>query len=134
MSAVSAMKWTPQKTTYGAPLAAAVLRQLEAVAARVGELDDLVALVVVAEDEDLVASAARAARARSTSAGSGRGTCPGQIVPRSASGSGAAEQQQRRRRGGVLEVGRGGLGHGWPASWKGGARLVWNRHLLCGTG
>ena len=52
MSADSAMKCTPQKTMYSASgRAAASLGQLERVAGDVGELDDLVALVVVAEHE-----------------------------------------------------------------------------------
>ena len=56
MSADSAMKCTPQKTMYGASgRAAASLGELERVAGDVGELDDLVALVVVAEHEHPVA-------------------------------------------------------------------------------
>ena len=77
MSALSAMKWTPQKTMYSASRRpAACSRELERVAAEVGVLDDLVALVVVAEDHEPVAEAlperrrfARPAR-RLTSAGS----------------------------------------------------------------
>ena len=52
-SADSAMKWTPRKTMS---VAAAVVRgeagQLEGVAPEVGPLDDLVALVVVAQDQE----------------------------------------------------------------------------------
>ena len=56
MSAVSAMKWTPQKTiSIGALAVGARAGELEAVAAGVGELDDLVLLVVVAEDQEPVA-------------------------------------------------------------------------------
>ena len=51
MSALSAMKCTPQKTMNSASgCAAACWAKLEGVAGDVGELDDLVALVVVAED------------------------------------------------------------------------------------
>ena len=56
MSADSAMKWTPQKTMNSASgRAGGVAGELEGVAGDVGELDDLVALVVVAEDEDPLA-------------------------------------------------------------------------------
>ena len=49
------MKCTPQKTMYSASgPGGRVPGQLEGVAGDVGELDDLVALVVVAEHEDLV--------------------------------------------------------------------------------
>ena len=52
MSALSAMKCTPQNTMYSASgPGRGLLRELERVAGHVGELDDLVALVVVAEDE-----------------------------------------------------------------------------------
>ena len=68
MSAVSAMKWTPQKTMYSASvLLGGPLRELEGVAAEVGELDDVLALVVVAEDDELEPSLRRAAATRSTS-------------------------------------------------------------------
>jgi hypothetical protein len=50
MSALSAMKWTPQNTTYSMPgLVGGLAGQLEAVAGEVGEVDDRVLLVVVAE-------------------------------------------------------------------------------------
>ena len=49
------MKWTPQKTMEGACGRAAASRASERVARHVGELDHLVALVVVPEDEHLVA-------------------------------------------------------------------------------
>ena len=53
MSADSAMKCTPQKTMNSASGPGGRLaRELERVAGDVGELDDLVALVVVAEHED----------------------------------------------------------------------------------
>ena len=56
MSALSAMKCTPQKTMYSASACVGgLLRELERVAAEVGELDDLVALVVVAEDDEPLA-------------------------------------------------------------------------------
>ena len=56
MSADSAMKWTPQKRTYSASLlGGGVLGELEAVAGEVGVLDDFVALVVVAEDDEALA-------------------------------------------------------------------------------
>ena len=52
MSADSAMKCTPQKTMYSASgRAGRVAGELERVAGDVGELDHLVALVVVAEHE-----------------------------------------------------------------------------------
>src|SRR3989304_4557164 len=58
MSADSAMKWTPQKTMSsgsgrsGAQGALGVPRsQFEGIAAHVGELDDVLPLVVVAEDD-----------------------------------------------------------------------------------
>ena len=52
MSAASAMKWTPQKTMYSAsrPLRR-VLREHERVAALIRELDDVLALVVMPEDD-----------------------------------------------------------------------------------
>ena len=50
------MKCTPQKTTKSASCwRGGVLRELERVAGVVGELDDFVALVVVAEDDQAVA-------------------------------------------------------------------------------
>ena len=56
MSADSAMKCTPQKTMNSASgRRGRVAGELEGVAGDVGELDDLVALVVVAEDEQPVA-------------------------------------------------------------------------------
>ena len=57
------MKWTPQKTMYSASgVLRRPLRELEGVAAVVGELDDVLALVVVAED-DRAAAERRARRA-----------------------------------------------------------------------
>ena len=56
ISADSAMKWTPQKRTNSASACCGgVLAELEAVAGEVGVLDDLVALVVVAEDDQPLA-------------------------------------------------------------------------------
>ena len=47
------MKWTPQKTMNSASCRFAASReQLQRVAGEVGELDDLVALVVMAQDDD----------------------------------------------------------------------------------
>ena len=55
-SALSAMKCTPQKTMNSASGCLLISpRELERVADVVGELDDLVALVVVAEDDDSTA-------------------------------------------------------------------------------
>ena len=48
--AVSAMKWTPQKTMVGRFDLGRVAGQLEAVAGEVGQLLDLAVLVVVGED------------------------------------------------------------------------------------
>ena len=56
MSALSAMKCTPQKTMNSRRAAAGGgARELQRVADVVGELDHLVALVVVAEDDEPVA-------------------------------------------------------------------------------
>ena len=56
MSALSAMKCTPQKTMNSAvPRARGRARELQRVAGVVGELDDLVALVVVPEDHEPLA-------------------------------------------------------------------------------
>ena len=56
MSALSAMKWTPQKTMNSAVCARGDgPGELQRVADEVGELDHLVALVVVAEDDEAVA-------------------------------------------------------------------------------
>ena len=50
------MKCTPQKTMNSAvPRAGRGARELQRVAGEVGELDDLVALIVVAEDDERVA-------------------------------------------------------------------------------
>ena len=71
----SAMKCTPQKTMYSrlGPRGG-LARELERVAGDVGELDDLVALVVVAEHEHLVARAPPwPRRARADQVGVGRG-------------------------------------------------------------
>ena len=62
-----------------------VPRELEGVAGHVGELDDLVALVVVSQHEQPVTQRSLAARARSTSVGSeAAGRSPGHSTPRSA--------------------------------------------------
>ena len=56
MSADSAMKCTPQNTMNSASgRAAASSRELEGVAGDIGKLDDLVALVVMTQDEEPVA-------------------------------------------------------------------------------
>ena len=55
MSALSAMKWTPQNTMYSAGGGAG---KFQRVAGVVGESDDLVALVVVAENHETVAQRA----------------------------------------------------------------------------
>ena len=56
MSALSAMKCTPQKTMYSACAAAGGrARELQRIADVVGELDDLVALIVMAEDDEPLA-------------------------------------------------------------------------------
>ena len=74
--------------------------QLERVAGHVGELDDLVALVVVAEHEDPVAERRLGRRGPATRSGSlGAGRSPGQSTPRSVSGSRAPAEQQQRGRG-----------------------------------
>ena len=96
MSALSAMKCTPQKTMNSAVRPGRrVAGELERVAGDVGELDDLVALVVVAEDEHPVAERrlgrprpARPGRGRSARAGRRgsrrrarrRGRCPGRAA------------------------------------------------------
>ena len=93
MSADSAMKCTPQKTMYRRVRpGGGLLGELEAVAGHVGELDDLVALVVVAEHEHGVAErglgragAGHQVRGRTGRAGR-RGTrrrarCPGPALP-----------------------------------------------------
>ena len=71
MSADSAMKWTPQNTMNSASgRAGRVAGELEGVAGDVGELDDLVALVVVSQHEDPVAQRLLGAVARATRSGS----------------------------------------------------------------
>ena len=79
-----------------------LLRQLERVAGDVGELDDLVALVVVAEDEDLVAER-RLGRPRPLDqVGSlAGGRSPGQSTPRSLSGSASRPSSSSARGVGV---------------------------------
>ena len=73
--------------------------ELERVARDVGELDDLVALVVVAEHERRVPSAARAARARSTRSGvAGAGRSPGALDAALGGQVDSAPQQQEGRR------------------------------------
>ena len=65
-----------------------VARQLEAVAGDVGELDDLVALVVVAEHEDAIAERRLRGAGALDEAGVARGgRSPGHSTPRSLSGS-----------------------------------------------
>ena len=49
--AVSAMKWTPQKTITSASTLRGLARQLERVADEVGHLEDLGTLVVVRQDD-----------------------------------------------------------------------------------
>ena len=74
MSADSAMKCTPQKTMYSASRPGGrVAGELERVPGDVGEPDDLVALVVVAEDEGPVAERRPGRAARRTSEGSDGG-------------------------------------------------------------
>ena len=75
MSAVSAMKWTPQKIMYFAfEVSAATLRELVAVPGEVGEADHLVALVMVAKQGDIGAKrGARAAAIRASMLWSGMG-------------------------------------------------------------
>ena len=71
--------------------------QLEGVAGDVGELDDLVALVVVAEDEDPVAERAPWPRGRAPP-GPGRtaaGRSPGHSTPRSLRGSASRPSSSR---------------------------------------
>ena len=79
MSADSAMKWTPQKMTNSASFCSAgELAELEAVAGEVGVLDDLVLLVVVAEDDEPLAEGALWARMRrSISSGERPAYCGG---------------------------------------------------------
>ena len=81
MSALSAMKWTPQKMMNSASWCWLMrLRELPRVAGVVGELDHLVALVVVAEDDEALAE--RGPRRRDPASPSPRRTGRG-----SASGS-----------------------------------------------
>ncbi len=71
MSAASAMKVTPQNTTNSASvLVGGEAGEPEGVAAGVGPANHLVALVVVAEDDDPVAEARRAAPIMATSSSS----------------------------------------------------------------
>ena len=101
MSALSAMKCTPQNTMYSALRpGGGLLRELERVAGHVGELDDLVALVVVAEHEGPVAQR-RLGRPRALDQGGvgGGGQLAGAVDAALAVRVGlAAEQQQRERR------------------------------------
>ena len=79
-----------------------LLGELEGVTGDVGELDDLVALVVVAEDEDPVAERRLRRAARSTSVGSQAGGQVARAVdaPLAVGSAAAAEHQQQRRAGG----------------------------------
>ena len=109
MSADSAMKCTPQKTMYSASgPGGGVPGQLEGVAGDVGELDDLVALVVVAEHEDLVAERLLGrAGARSTRSGSdGGGQVAGALDAALAPRVGLAAEQQQGERAVELRAGR----------------------------
>ena len=76
MSAVSAMKWTPQKAI--APAIAALGRHLAevvAVAAQVGERDHFVLLIVMPQDQQLAARARRGPPGSATSAPRSPATC-----------------------------------------------------------
>jgi hypothetical protein len=85
MSALSAMKWhAAEDDVLGVRAARASAGELERVAGDVGELDHLVALVVVAEHEDPGAEAALAA-CRSTRSGPTGGQVAGHSTPRSVS-------------------------------------------------
>ena len=71
MSADSAMKCTPQKMTYSAFfLIGGLAGKLEAVAGEIGELDDGVLLIVVAEDDQLRPNVPRGDSMRSRNSGS----------------------------------------------------------------
>jgi hypothetical protein len=88
MSADSAMKCTPQNTMNSASGRAAFPGQLEGIACDIGELNHLVALVVMPSTKSRSPSAAFARLARSTSAGSeAGGRSPGHSTPRSDRGS-----------------------------------------------
>ena len=97
MSALSAMKCTPQKTMNSASgRAAASLGQLERVAGDVGELDHLVALVVVAEHEDPVAERGLGRAGPLDQVGvAGRGQVAGTVDAALGAGVAAAAQQQQ---------------------------------------
>ena len=116
MSADSAMKCTPQNTMYSASvLLLGEHRQAVAVAAGVGPADHLVALVVVAEDEDAIAEgglggARCGRRARigvrwcsARRAGSGASTCCG-CPPRWVPVGGRRGQPGRLSRGDVVRT------------------------------
>ena len=71
--------------------------ELERVAGHVGELDHLVALVVVAEHEHAVAERGLGGAGAGDQVGSlGAGSSPGQSTPRSDAGVAAAAEQQQR--------------------------------------
>ena len=92
-----------------------VARQLEAVAADVGELDDLVALVVVAQDVHRVAEggAGGAGALDQRRVGGIRYDAGADDAPLGVGIGAPAEQEQGRRRRGVRERrGGGGLRHG----------------------
>ncbi|MDH6584125.1 hypothetical protein M2161_003231 [Streptomyces sp. SAI-133] len=108
------MKCTPQNTMYSASgRAARVPGQLEGVARDVGELDDLVTLVVVAEDEHLVAELLLGRAGALDQVGVGRrgqiaGTLDAPLAPRVGL---AAEQQQGERSRLYVELRGLGGGH-----------------------
>jgi len=78
-----------------------VARELEGVAGDVGERDDLVALIVVAEDEDTVAERSlRRARSLDEARVARRGQVAGALHPALGVGVGAAAEQQQGQRGG----------------------------------
>ena len=104
MSAVSAMKCTPQKTIASASgLRLGGVRELERVAHEVGVLHDLVALVEVAEHHDAVAERrlGGAGCASCSSSARGRAVLLGQLAlaRRVARGSGRPSTRRGRRTG-----------------------------------
>ncbi len=102
-----------------------VAGELERVAGDVRELDHLVALVVVAEDEDALAQRGLGLAGALDEVGVGGGGEIARALDAAlAGGVGlAAEQQQReRRRAGVDAVGLSGGGHGRVPSWCGRVR------------
>ena len=98
MSADSAMKCTPQKTMNSASgPGRRVAGELERVAGDVGELDDLVALVVVAEHEDPLAERLLGGPGARDQVGvGGRGQVAGALDAALAVEVGAAAEGQQR--------------------------------------